>query len=115
MITYDPSVRAQREGYLELAGNDVRVRVELRDRPDSDGPEAGDAPVELLFIDSSHDRASVGAAFRAWRDALAPDAVVVFHDYGHPEWPGVREAIHEDLGLTGRAAGGLFVWQAPSA
>ena len=50
-------------------------------------------------------------AFAAWRGALAPGAIVVFHDYGHPAYPGVREAVNE-LGLRGSERGGVFVWRA---
>jgi predicted O-methyltransferase YrrM len=111
VISYDPSVRRTRELYLELAGRGVGARIELREQPDTDGPHREDPPVELLFIDSAHERESVLAAFRAWRDALAPGAVVAFHDYGHPAYPGVREAIVE-LELCGRERRGLYVWQA---
>jgi predicted O-methyltransferase YrrM len=112
IVSYDPSVRAERERYLELAGARVRERIELRAEPDTRGPHHGDPPVQLLFIDSEHGRAPVLGAFRAWRDALAPGAVVVFHDYGHPDYPGVREAVAE-LGLAGNKSGGVFVWGAP--
>jgi predicted O-methyltransferase YrrM len=112
VLTYDPCVRPQRAAYLELAGPGVRERIDLRAEPDSAGPRPGDPAVQLLFIDSSHDRESVLAAFRAWRDALASGAVVVFHDFGHPAYPGVRDAVAE-LELTGRETGGLFVWRAP--
>jgi predicted O-methyltransferase YrrM len=111
VVSYDPCVRPERQGYLGLVGVAVRERVELRDEPDSAGPRPGDPPVQLLFIDSSHERESVATAFRAWQDALAPDAVVVFHDYGHPDYPGVREAVSE-LGLSGEESAGVFVWQA---
>ena len=93
-----------------MVPDSVRDQVELRDERDTAGPRPGDA-AELLFIDSSHDRESVLAAFLAWRVALIPGAVVAFHDYGHPEYPGVREAILE-LGLVGRETEGIFVWQA---
>jgi predicted O-methyltransferase YrrM len=112
VVTYDPCRRPEREGYLDWVGPRVRGRIELRDEPDSRGPRDGES-VELLFIDSSHDRDSVMAAFRAWRDALVPGAIVAFHDYDHPSYPGVREAIL-DLGLLGRRQGGLYVWCAPS-
>ena len=84
VITYDPVVRPEREAYLAMVRDSVRDQVELRDERDTAGPRPGDA-AELLFIDSSHDRESVLAAFRAWRVALIPGAVVAFHDYGHPE------------------------------
>jgi predicted O-methyltransferase YrrM len=112
VISYDPCVRPQREVYLDLVGSSTRERIELRDQPDSQGPHPGDPPVQLLFIDSSHDRDSVLAAFHTWRGALAPGAIVAFHDYDHPEYPGVRQAVTE-LELSGRESGGLFVWQAP--
>jgi hypothetical protein len=47
-----------------------------------------------------------------WRDALESGAVVAFHDYDHPDHPGVREAI-ASLQLLGQKCGGLFVWRAP--
>jgi predicted O-methyltransferase YrrM len=111
VITYDPFVRPEREAYLDITGQDVRARIDLRAEPDSQGPRAGDRPVELLFIDSQHEYEPVLAAFRAWRDALAPGAVVVFHDYTHPDYPGVKKAVAK-LGLSGREIGGVFVWQA---
>ncbi len=113
IISYDPSVRGEREAYLALAGPGVRWRIELRAEPDTAGPDPGDAPVELLFIDSLHEREAARAAFAAWRAALAPAAVVVFHDYGHPAYPGVAQAV-SDLGLEGQHSGGQFVWRAPS-
>lgn len=112
VISYDPCVRDEREAYLDLAGPRVRARIDLRAEPDTNGPREGDPPVQMLFIDSLHEREAVTAAFRAWRDALAPGAVVAFHDYGHPDYPGVREAIVE-LGLSGEESGGLYVWRAP--
>jgi predicted O-methyltransferase YrrM len=111
ILSYDPSVRAERDAYLHLAGRLARGRIELRAEADTRGPHHGDPPVELLFIDSEHQRQPVLDAFRAWRQALAPGAVVVFHDYRHPDYPGVREAIVE-LGLHGREDGGVFIWRA---
>jgi predicted O-methyltransferase YrrM len=112
VLTYDPCVRREREAYLDLAGPSVRARVDLREEPDSSGPRSADLPVPMLFIDSSHEREAVMAAFHAWRDALEARAVVAFHDYDHPDHPGVREAI-ASLQLLGQKCGGLFVWRAP--
>jgi hypothetical protein len=66
----------------------------------------------MLFIDSTHEREGTLTEFRAWRERLAPGAVVAFHDYGHPEFPGVAQAVAE-LGLDGEVHGGLFVWFSP--
>ncbi len=111
VISYDPTERPERAGYLRLAGP-AAGRVHLRALPDDAGPSDGDPPVELLFIDSSHEREATVRAFGAWSAALAPGAVVVFHDYGHPGYPGVAAAV-ADLGLAGEREGGLFVWRAP--
>jgi predicted O-methyltransferase YrrM len=111
IVSYDPSVRSERAAYLKLAGTSARERIELRAEPDSRGPHVADAAPELLFIDSEHERRPVLDAFAAWRHALAPGAVVVFHDYAHPRYPGVREAVGE-LALQGSERGGLFVWRA---
>jgi predicted O-methyltransferase YrrM len=110
VIAYDPVVHAPRERYLGLVDAPVRARIELRDVPDSEGPRTGDAAVEMLFVDSSHDRDSVLRAVDVWSPALASGAIVAFHDYGHPQFPGVRAAI-EQLGLPGESRGGLFVWR----
>jgi predicted O-methyltransferase YrrM len=112
VVSCDPCVRPEREAYLDLAPRAARERIELRRESDSAGSRPGDEPVELLFIDSSHEREPTVTAFRAWRDALAPGAVVVFHDHGNPHYPGVRQAVAE-LGLAGRESGSLFVWRAP--
>jgi predicted O-methyltransferase YrrM len=112
IVSYDPSVRPERIAYLKLAGDDARERIELRAEPDTRGPHVGDLPAQLLFIDSEHEREPVLAAFAAWRAALAPSAIVVFHDYRHPDYPGVREAVDE-LALEGSERGGMFVWRAP--
>lgn len=60
-----------------------------------DGP-----PVGLLYIDGDHNRAAVLADFRAWRRHLAPDAVVIFDDFGVTKNPGVSLAVG-DLETSG--------------
>lgn len=57
-------------------------------------------PVGLLYIDGDHHREAVLADFRAWRRHLAPDAVVVFDDYGVTKNPGVADAV-DDLTVSG--------------
>lgn len=107
VITYDVVERAEPLRYLGLVDQSVRARVELVVAPGSDGP-AGDAPVDMLYIDSSHEREQTVAEVLAWRRVLAPSALVVFDDYRHPDYPGVAAAIVE-LGLSGEQRGTLFV------
>ena len=112
VISCDPCVRPEREAYLELAGAPVRERIELREEGDGAGPRTGDPLIDLLFIDSSHEREATVSAFLAWRAVLAPGAIVAFHDHGNPGYPGVGQAV-EDLNLSGRKRHGLYLWQAP--
>src|SRR5207248_1538653 len=109
VVSYDPVVWDTRQRYLDLAGS-ARDRITLVQHPGEAGPRPGDPPAELLFIDSSHDREQTLAEFAGWRDALAPGAVVAFHDYDEPAYPGVTEAVRE-LGLEGEVFGHLFIWR----
>src|SRR5688500_10614895 len=109
LMSFDPVVREHREAYLRLLPRGARERLELGPAP---GHEARGEGVELLFVDSSHDRDATIAEFEAWRPRLAPGALVVLHDYGNPAYPGVAEAV-ADLGLAGREHAGLWLWEAP--
>jgi predicted O-methyltransferase YrrM len=109
VVSYDPMVRDARERYLELAGS-ARDRITLVQQPGESGPRQGDPAAELLFIDSSHDREQTLAEVAAWREALAPGAIIAFHDYDEPAYPGVTEAVRE-LGLDGEVFGHLFIWR----
>jgi hypothetical protein len=115
VVSYDTFVWDTRDRYLRLAPASARERIELRELPAETGPGPDDGPVELLFLDSSHEREETLASFAAWSPSLAPDAVVVFHDYTNPDYPGVRAAVDE-LGLEGETLfgdgpSGMFVWR----
>jgi predicted O-methyltransferase YrrM len=107
VTTYDPAVQPVRERYLDLVPR-VRDRITFVDQPGDAGPVPGLRRVELLFVDSSHQRDATIREYQAWHSELTDDAVVVFDDYGNPEFPGVAEAIGA-LGLDGEAAGFLFI------
>src|SRR5687768_7446926 len=98
VVSFDPVEREHRDAYLALLPRSARERLELVRAP---GHEARGEGVELVFVDSSHDREATVAEFRAWQPRLAPGGLVVLHDYGNPAYPGVAEAVRE-LGLEGR-------------
>lgn len=110
VVSYDPLYWDGRNEYLALAGP-ARERITLVAQPGENGPSPGAPPAELLFIDSSHDREPTLAEFAAWRSALAPGAIVAFHDYDEPAYPGVTEAVRE-LALEGEVFGHMFIWRA---
>jgi hypothetical protein len=107
VVTYDPFERPEPQRYLALVGADVRSRVELVIAAGSSGPR-DHIPVDLLYIDSSHERDQTVAEVRAWQPHLRPGALVVFDDYANSDFPGVRDAV-EQLGLEGERRGALFV------
>nr|MBA2348488.1 class I SAM-dependent methyltransferase [Solirubrobacterales bacterium] len=111
VLSWDVEVHPQREATLALLPPDVRARVELHARPGGTGPHPP-PPLDALFLDSSHEREETAESFRLFAAALPPGGVVAFHDFADPDYPGVMEAIDE-LGLTGRAAGHVFVWRKP--
>lgn len=107
VTTFDPVDRPERERYLALAAAGVRARIEYVNAPGATGPRSQE-PVEMLYIDSSHSREDTIAELNVWMPALVPGAPIVFDDYAHPDYPGVREAI-EELGLRGEERWPLFV------
>jgi predicted O-methyltransferase YrrM len=98
--------------YLAMLDVATRRRLHLVER---DGVDPGEiAPVDLVFIDASHERDDTIKTFLAWEPIVVEGGVIAFHDYADKAWPGVSEAI-EQLGLRGKAYGHLFVWTKPTA
>jgi predicted O-methyltransferase YrrM len=114
VITYDPVYRTERDRYLELVESEVRRRITFVEAPGSSGPP-DENKIDLLYVDSAHgSEGTKEELWGAWQPALAPGALVVLDDFSHPDFPGVREAVHE-LGLSGRQRGTLFVHEIASA
>jgi predicted O-methyltransferase YrrM len=112
VVTYDPIEVTGRDAYLALVDQRVRERIRLIGAPGSSGPR-DQRPVDLLYIDSAHTREDTISELAAWRAVLRPGATVVFDDYTHPEYPGVREAV-EELKLSGARRGTMFVHVVPT-
>jgi SAM-dependent methyltransferase len=55
---------------------------------------------DLAFVDGAHDYDSVAADAIRVRDVLAPNGLILFHDYKHPSHPGVEQAV-DDILLDG--------------
>lgn len=108
VISYDTCAWPLQERHLRLVADCVQERIVLRRAPGEHGPQAGDPPAQLLFIDSSHTEEETFASFSAWQGALAPGATAVFHDYENSDFPGVARAVSR-LGLEGRVVCGMFV------
>jgi hypothetical protein len=107
VISYDPFERPEPQRYLALVPEQVRRRVKLVHERGDSGPRT-DRPVDLLYVDATHERADTVRELEAWLPVLRRDAWVVLDDYAHPEFPGVSEAVN-DLRLDGEERGGLFI------
>jgi len=111
VITYDPIDRPDRERYMALVGAGVRGRITFVNDPGLVGPRDRE-PIDLLYIDSSHERQATIDELRAWSPVLGSGALVILDDFTHPEYPGVAEAVQE-LGLSGEQRGTLYVHSLP--
>jgi predicted O-methyltransferase YrrM len=109
VTSYDPVVQPGRDRYETLVPSKARARMTfVRDTGEAGGADWDGPPVDLLFIDSTHTREDTVAEYQAWRRHLVPRALIVFHDFGNPAFPGVAEAVAE-LGVAGEVVGGAYV------
>jgi methyltransferase family protein len=106
--TYDTLEKPHRAAYLALADPEARGRIVLVNGRGEEAAPPPD-PIDLLYVDSNHDRAVVRRSFERWRDSIACGGFAAFDDYANDNYPGVREAVSE-LGLQGRTVGRLFIW-----
>lgn len=112
VMSYDIEHKAGRDEYLALLPASARARIALIRQPGNIGA-INDDLVDLLFIDSSHNRIETVKEFKAWGPAIRPGGLIVFHDYRHPDF-GVTAAIDEDLKLAGQHVMDMFVWRKPA-
>jgi predicted O-methyltransferase YrrM len=112
LVSYDPIERTERNLYLRLVAPELRSRVDFIHAPGSIGPH-GHTMIDLLYIDSSHEREDTIREVEAWRPVLAPGGLIVFDDFDHPDYPEVREAVAE-LGLEGEQRAHMFVHRRPA-
>jgi predicted O-methyltransferase YrrM len=109
VTSYDPVVQSGRDHYATLVAPKARARMTfVQGTGEAGGADWDGPPVDLLFIDSTHTREDTVAEYDAWRSHLAAGALVVFHDFGNPAFPGVAEAVAE-LGVAGAVVGGAYV------
>jgi precorrin-6B methylase 2 len=108
VVSFDPVEHEHRDAYVRMLDRSARARLRLVRSTGAEGAAHVTDPVDLLFVDCGHECEMVVAEVEAWRPRLAPGALMVFDDYGHPLFPGVAEAIAE-LGLSGRVEAGCLV------
>lgn len=53
---------------------------------------------DMVFLDAMHDYANVKLDISRWFRRVRLGGVMVFHDYGHADFPGVKQAVDELFG-----------------
>ena len=56
-----------------------------------------DCSLDLVFLDASHDCISTRIDIISWLPKVRPGGFIGGHDYGHPKFPGVKQAIDESF------------------
>lgn len=73
--------------------------------------------VDRVFLDASHDGASVTDDLHTWTERLRPDGILAGHDYGprHPELCAAVDAFAAKQGFVVRRGPRDIYWLAPPA
>lgn len=64
----------------------------------SQNANLGEEKFDMIFLDAMHDYDNVRADLKKWYPHLRSGGVLACHDYGHHDFPGVKEAVDEFLG-----------------
>lgn len=57
--------------------------------------------VDMVFLDGDHRYETVVKDIKKAQELLEPNGLICGHDYGHPSWPGVKQAVDELIGPVG--------------
>ena len=74
VVTYDPFQRVETQRYLELVPESVRRRVTFVAEPADSGPHS-DRPVDLLYLDTTHERDDTIREYEAGGRSCGPAVV----------------------------------------
>ena len=74
-----------------------RERVSIQRAYSCDLQLPPDVHVRFAHIDGGHDATTVGEDLALCAKRLTPGGVMALHDYAHPQYPGVTEAVAEFL------------------
>jgi hypothetical protein len=93
--TYDfPTVRSQFDKRTRRFGS--RVKTLHMDTLEA-AAHVADGSLDFVFIDADHSYEAVAADIDAWLPKIKAGGLISGHDYGHPRFPGVKQAVDERL------------------
>jgi hypothetical protein len=75
---------------------------------------------DIILIDADHSYESTKQDIELWRERLSPEGILVGHDYGTDQFPGVTKAVVEIFGSNFRPygiteQGGFWLYQKEAA
>jgi predicted O-methyltransferase YrrM len=68
-------------------------RVTILESPSLLAAENFQEMVDIIFIDADHSKKKVAEDIIAWLSKIRPGGLMCGHDFDHPKFPGVREAV----------------------
>lgn len=89
--------------------NNVEVHIGTSEAA-GDAVKSGVIPgnFDLIFLDAMHTHEDVKADIRRWWPRVRDGGLMVFHDYGHDHFPGVKQAVDEIFGPQENRIGTLM-------
>ncbi|MFS8200882.1 class I SAM-dependent methyltransferase [Streptomyces sp. CWNU-52B] len=83
------------------AGAAARVQQGFSEDPEVRALVA-DRSYGVIIVDGDHSAAGVGADLEWAEQIAAPGGIVVLDDFGHPKWPGIKEAYEKHMATDTR-------------
>ncbi|MCF4140173.1 class I SAM-dependent methyltransferase [Streptomyces sp. Tue 6430] len=78
------------------AGAATRIRQGFSEDPEVRAL-VSDRSYGVIVVDGDHSAAGVAADLEWAERIVAPGGIVVLDDFGHPKWPGIKEAFDKHM------------------
>lgn len=70
-----------------------------------------DGELDFVFIDAGHSYEAVVSDIKHWAPKVRTGGLIMGHDYGHPKYTGVAQAVDE--AFSGVTVHGETIWSVP--
>jgi len=87
---FDAVYKNTQERLSPFGGRFIPIRKKSKDAL-SDVPET----LDFIYIDADHSYKGVRDDIARWYDKVRPGGIIAGHDYDHPNFPGVKNAVDE--------------------
>ncbi|MEU9285271.1 class I SAM-dependent methyltransferase [Streptomyces sp. NPDC048275] len=83
-------------GLAGAAGTATRIQQGFSEDPEVRAL-VSDRSYGVIIVDGDHSAAGVAADLEWAEKIIAPGGIVVLDDFGHPKWPGIKEAFDKHM------------------